>query len=90
MVVVDILGVVNEVTSDPLVNTEPPLEDAYQSIASSAGPPNPDLEADILTVPVEHLVPFVPEGVAGNALTVAVTAVLVAEIQPVVVFLASA
>ena len=79
------LGVVNEVTPDPLVNTEPPLEASYQSIVS----PEPGV-ADILTVPVEHLVPFVPEGVAGNALTVAVTAVLLAEIQPVVMFLASA
>ena len=46
--------------------------------------------ADILTIPVEHLAPLVPAGAAGNALTVAVTAVLVADTQPVVVFLASA
>ena len=79
------LGVVNEFTPDPLVKTEPPLEAAYQSIVC------PEIGvADIITVPVPHLVPFVPEGVAGNALTVAVTAVLVADTQPVVVFLASA
>ena len=79
------LGVVNEVTPDPLVNTEPPLETSYQSIVSpEAG------VADILTVPVEHLAPFVAVGVAGNALTVAVTAVLLADTQPVVVFLTSA
>ena len=76
------LGVVNDVTPDPLVNTEPPLETSYQSIVS----PEPGV-ADILTVPVEHLVPLVPEGVAGNALTVAVTAVLVADTQPVKVSL---
>ena len=87
MVVVEMLGVVNEVTPDPLVNTEPPLEVPYQSIVS----PEPGV-ADILTVPVEHLAPFVPVGAAGNgnAFTVAVTAVLVADSQPVVVFLASA
>ena len=85
MVVVDMLGVVKEVTPDPLVNTVPPLEASYQSIVS----PEPGV-ADIPTVPVPHLVPFVPEGVAGNALTVAVTAVLVADTQPVVVFLAAA
>ena len=79
------LGVVNEVTPDPLVNTEPPLEAAYQSIVS----PEPEV-ADILTVPVPHLVPLVLEGLDGNTLTVAVTAVLLAEIQPVVVFLATA
>ena len=54
------LGVVNEVTPDPLVNTEPPLEASYQSIVS----PEPGA-ADILTVPVEHLVPPVPLGAAG-------------------------
>ena len=65
------LGVVNEVTPDPLVNTEPPAAISYQSIVS----PEPGV-ADILTVPVPHLVPFVPEGVAGFALTVAVNSFL--------------
>jgi hypothetical protein len=46
--------------------------------------------ADILTVPVEHLVPFVPEGVSGKALTAAVTAVLLADTQPVSLVLCSA
>ena len=77
------LGVVKEVTPDPLVKTEPPLEAAYQSIVS----PEPGV-ADILTVPVAHLEELVPAGADGNALTVAVTAVLVADTQPVVVFLA--
>ena len=79
------LGVVNVVTPVPDDNIDPPVDASYQSMVS----PVP-ADADISTVPVEHLVPFVPEGVAGNALTVAVTAVLVAEIQPVVVFLAAA
>ena len=42
------------------------------------------------TVPVPHLALSVPDGAAGKAFTVAVTAVREAEIQPVVVFLASA
>jgi hypothetical protein len=79
------LGVVNVVTPVPDDNTDPPVDAAYQSMVS----PAPGV-ADISTVPVEHLVPFVPEGVAGNALTVAVTAVLLAEIQPVVEFLDAA
>ena len=79
------LGVVNVVTPVPDNNTDPPVDAAYQSMVSPA-----PAVADISTVPVEHLVPFVPEGVAGNALTVAVTAVLVAEIQPVVEFLDAA
>ena len=44
--------------------------------------------AEMVTVPVPHLEAPVPEGAAGTAFTVAVTAVLVAEIHPVVVFLA--
>ena len=43
--------------------------------------PVPD--ADKLTVPVPHLAPSVPVGADGTAFTVAVTAVLVADIQPV-------
>ena len=55
------LGVVNEVTPDPEVNTAPPLEAAYQSIVS------PELGvADMLTVPVEHLAPPVPLGAVGT------------------------
>jgi hypothetical protein len=82
-VVEEIFGVVKLALVD--CNKVPLVAASYQSMVSPA-PAN----ADISTVPVEHLVPFVPEGEAGNALTVAVTTVLVAEIQPVVVFLASA
>jgi len=46
--------------------------------------------AEMVTVPVPHLALPVPEGAAGNGFTVAVTAILVEETQPVVVFLASA
>jgi hypothetical protein len=44
----------------------------------------------MVTVPVPHLELLPAVGAAGAVLTVAVTAVLVAEIHPVVVFLASA
>ena len=44
----------------------------------------------MVTVPVPHLELSVPVGGLGTALTVAVTAVLVAEVQPVVVFLVCA
>ena len=43
--------------------------------------PVPD--ADKPTVPAPHLAPFVTEGADGTAFTVAVTAVLVADVQPV-------
>ena len=66
-------------------NAEPPEEAAYQSIVSPALG-----VAEIFTVPVPHLEPFDPEGAEGTVLIVAVTAVLVAEMQLVVVFLASA
>ena len=52
------LGVVNELT--PLVNIEPPLEAVNQSILS----PGPGV-ADIVTVPVEHLDPFIAVGVVA-------------------------
>ena len=68
----------------PVAKADPPEAAAYQSIVA------PLLGvAEIFTVPVPHLEPFVPVDV-GNVFTVAVTAVLVAEIHPVVVFLASA
>ena len=79
----EIFGVVKLALVD--CNKVPPVAASYQSMVS----PVPT-DADISTVPVEHLVPLVPVGEAGNALTVAVTAVLVAEIQPVVVFLIAA
>ena len=46
--------------------------------------------AEIFTVPAAQREPGTPVGDAGTALTVAVTAVLAAETQPVVVFLACA
>ena len=66
-------------------NAEPPEEAAYQSIVSPALG-----VAEIFTVPVPHLEPFVPLGAEGTVFIVAITAVLVAEIQLEVVFLASA
>ena len=80
------LGVVKEVVPVPPASTAPPVAAAYQSIVS----PAPTL-ADIITVPVPHLAPLTGFiGAAGIGLTVAVTAVLVGEIQPVVVFLVCA
>ena len=77
------LGVVNDVVPVPPASTTPPDAAAYQSIVS----PAPTV-ADIVTVPVPHLEPFTGAvGAAGAALTVAVTGVLVADTQPVVVFL---
>ena len=67
------LGVVNEVTPVPDDNTEPPVGTAYQSIVSPAFG-----VAEIFTVPVEHLEPFVPLGADGNAFTVVVMALDVA------------
>ena len=46
--------------------------------------------AEMFTVPVPQRDPLPAVGADGTTFTVAVTAVLVAEIQPVVVFLASA
>jgi hypothetical protein len=81
--VVDILGVVKLVA--PVANAVPPEAAAYQSIVS----PAPGV-AEIMTVPVPHLELAVPVGATGTGFTFAVTAVLVDEIQPVVVFLVSA
>ena len=64
-------------------NNVPAVVAEYQSIVS----PAPGV-ALMLTVPVPHLAAPVPVGVAGNAFTVAVTADLAADTQPVVVFLA--
>ena len=69
------LGVVNEVTPDPDVITDPPLEAAYQSIVS----PEPGV-ADMLTVPVEHLIPPVPLG-AGGTTMFCVAVILAVEVQ---------
>ena len=73
-------GLVNEVL--PLNKAEPPEAAAYQSMVSLA----PGV-AEMVTVPVPHLAAPAPDAAAGRALTVATTAVLVADVQPVVVFL---
>ena len=85
MVVAAIFGVVNDVTPDPPDSGEPPTEVAYQSIIT----PGPTV-AEILTVPEPQRAPDVPVGADGITLTVAVTAVLANETQPVETFLASA
>ena len=77
------LGVVKVVEPDN--KAEPPEAAAYQSIVS----PVPGV-AEIETVPVPHLDAPEPVGATGTVLTVATTAVLEEDTQPVVVFLASA
>ena len=70
----------------PLPSKVPPVDASYQSIVVPAA-----LEADKLTVPGPHLEPFTGVvGAAGIVLTVAVICVLGEEMQPVVVFLATA
>lgn len=70
----------------PPVSTAPPVEAEYQSIVVPAG-----LVAEIVTVPDPHLDPLTGDvGAVGKGLIVAVTDVLVEDMQPVVVFLASA
>jgi len=69
----------------PVAKAVPPVALAYQSMVV----PVPS-EAINTTVPVPHLELSVPLGADGIAFIVAVTAVLVAEIHPVVVFLDSA
>ena len=70
---------------DPLNNGAPPDKAAYQSIVS----PVPG-DAESVKVPGAHPVSPVPAGAAGMLFMVAVTVILVAETQPVVVFLACA
>jgi hypothetical protein len=66
VVVVEILGVVNDVTPVPPVNTAPPDAAAYQSIVSSE-----PAVADRLKVPVPHLEsPVPPVGAEGNTFTI--------------------
>ena len=79
------LGVVNDVVPIPPVRTVPPVAAAYQSTVS----PAPTL-ADIVTVPVPHLELPAGVGTLGIEFTVAVTGVLDADTQPVVVFLVCA
>ena len=66
-------------------NCVPPLVASNQSIVSPA-----PAVADNVTVPVEHLETLLPLADAGNAFTVAITAVLDDDVQPVAVVLASA
>jgi hypothetical protein len=80
VVVVDKLGVVKEV----------PLPTCVVSAASLYHFIVPVPLAVKVTVPFPHLDPPVPVGALGIAFTVAVTESLVAETQPVVVFLACA
>ena len=79
------LGVVNDVVPIPPVRTVPPVAAAYQSTVS----PAPTL-ADIVTVPVPHLELPAGVGTLGIEFIVAVTGVLDADTQPVVVFLVCA
>ena len=59
---------VNDTTSLPLVNTEPPVEAAYQSIVDDEA-----AVADIVTDPVLHTdPPTAPLGADGNASTAVV------------------
>ena len=76
---------VNDDVPVPPVRTDPPVAAAYQSTVS----PAPTL-ADMVTVPVPHLELPATVGGLGIAFTVAVTGVLDAETQPVVVFLVCA
>ena len=72
------LGVVKLVTPEPPVNTVPAVETEYQSMVDPVAG-----VAEITTGPVPHLEPVVPIGAAGATPTVAITAVLVGEIQVV-------
>jgi hypothetical protein len=72
-VVVDILGVVNDV---PVPNDVPPVNAANQfNVPALAVAPK-------VTVPVAHLAAGVVPDIVGTALTVATTALLVAVVQP--------
>ena len=68
----------------PVPNNVPPVGALYQSMVVPAG----GLATDIVTVPGPHLESgLAPVAAAGTGSTVAVTATLVAEVHPVVVFL---
>ena len=73
-------GLLKEVL--PTVSAEPPEAAAYQSTVS----PAPGVAA-MVTIPVPHLALPKPDGDEGTVFTVAITAVRVADIHPVVVFL---
>ena len=63
----------------------PPLEAEYQSMVSPA-----PAVAEIVTVPAPQRDALPADGADGTAFTVAVTAVLLPDIHPVVLFLDSA
>ncbi len=76
MVVLDILGVINEVP-EPI--DVPPVKAAYQfNVPALAVAPN-------VNVPVAHLAAGVVPLTVGKALTVATTALLLAVVQPLAV-----
>ena len=66
-------GVVKEV---PVPNEEPPVDAAYQLIVPA------EVVAPNVTIPVPQREPGVVPVIAGEVLTVAVTAVLEAVVQP--------
>ena len=74
--VVDILGVVNDV---PVPSEEPPVEPAYQLIVPALA------AAPKVTVPLPHTELGVVPLIVGIVLTVASTPVLVAVVQPLAV-----
>jgi hypothetical protein len=68
----------------PVPNSVPPVDALYQSIVVPAG----GLATDMVRVPGPHLESgLAPVATAGTGSTVAVTATLVADTHPVVVFL---
>ena len=71
----------------PVATFIPPDKDVYQSTTSPLAPG----AAESVTVPAPQMVaPVTDVGTPGYTLIVAVTGVLVAETQPVAVFLACA
>jgi hypothetical protein len=71
---------------EPVANNTPPVDALYQSIAVPA-----TLVAEIVTEPGPHLDPLTGKvAAAGTAFTVAITAVRVADKQPVLVLLVCA
>jgi hypothetical protein len=75
VVVVEIIGVVNEVTPVPPDNGEPPVGTEYQSMVDPEG-----AVAVSVNVPVPHLEKLLSDvGAMGRAFTVITVAALVAE-----------
>ena len=75
-----------EVKLKPVPTSVPPAAASYQSIVSPAF-----TAAEIITVPGPHLEPLTGfPGTEGTGFIIAVTAILVADTHPVVVFFVSA